>query len=262
MSILPIYFVAITAASLLGARLSAFMTMTHLRMQVLMGLISGFIIGMAVYHFLPHSMEYIPGPKAGERASEWMLAGVVLMVLLLRIFNFHQHEIPHSSGGEGSSVRPASVWGIIAGLVIHSMMEGIVLGAGILSDGGAEGSVPRGLGIFLVILFHKPLDAWTVMGLMRSSGLAMSVRTGVNVLFALVTPTAMALTCWGMGGIGDPGTSAAIGYILAFASGSFLCIALSDLLPEIQFHRHDRGKLTLAFLGGLGLSYILRLLEH
>ena len=39
---------------------------------------------------------------------------------------------------------------------------------------------------------------------------------------------------------------AVVGYALAFAAGAFLCIALSDLLPEIHFHSHDRGKLIVS----------------
>ena len=40
---------------------------------------------------------------------------------------------------------------------------------------------------------------------------------------------------------------------LAFSAGTFLCIALSDLLPELQFHEHDRVKLSLALLAGVAL---------
>ena len=40
---------------------------------------------------------------------------------------------------------------------------------------------------------------------------------------------------------------------LAFSAGTFLCIALSDLLPELQFHSHDRLKLSVALLTGFAL---------
>ena len=48
-----------------------------------------------------------------------------------------------------------------------------------------------------------------------------------------------------------------IGYVLSFAAGAFLCIALSDLLPEIHFHSHDRGKLIASLLVGISLAYVL-----
>ena len=48
---------------------------------------------------------------------------------------------------------------------------------------------------------------------------------------------------------------------LAFSAGTFLCIAMSDLLPELQFHQHDRGKLSAALLLGLGVAWGIGALE-
>ena len=63
---------------------------------------------------------------------------------------------------------------------------------------------------------------------------------------------------WELLGLDD---GSVIGYVLAFAAGAFLCIALSDLLPEIHFHSHDRGKLIAALLVGIGLAYALYFVE-
>jgi zinc transporter ZupT len=54
---------------------------------------------------------------------------------------------------------------------------------------------------------------------------------------------------------GHDGGGTALGYALGFAAGTFFCIAGSDLLPELQFHDHDRGKLSMALLLGLALAY-------
>jgi zinc and cadmium transporter len=48
---------------------------------------------------------------------------------------------------------------------------------------------------------------------------------------------------------------------LAFSSGVFLCIAGSDLLPELQFHHHDRWKLSAALVLGLLVAYAAGRLE-
>ena len=65
----------------------------------------------------------------------------------------------------------------------------------------------------------------------------------------------------GAGMLGVVTDDAVLGTVLAFAVGAFLCIALSDLLPEVQFHRHDRGKLLVALLAGVGLAYGLHFVE-
>jgi zinc and cadmium transporter len=50
------------------------------------------------------------------------------------------------------------------------------------------------------------------------------------------------------------------GFALAFSAGTFLFIALSDLLPEVQFHKHDRVRLFLALILGVammgGIAYL------
>jgi len=47
-------------------------------------------------------------------------------------------------------------------------------------------------------------------------------------------------------------------FLLPFRSPcDFLCIALSDLLPDIHFHSHDRGKLIVPLLVGISLAYVL-----
>ena len=35
----------------------------------------------------------------------------------------------------------------------------------------------------------------------------------------------------------------------------FLCISLSDLLPELQFHQHDRVKFSVALLLGIAVAW-------
>ena len=47
------------------------------------------------------------------------------------------------------------------------------------------------------------------------------------------------------------------GVALAAAAGTFLCIACADLLPELQFHSHDRLKLSLALAAGLGVAVLI-----
>jgi zinc and cadmium transporter len=50
-----------------------------------------------------------------------------------------------------------------------------------------------------------------------------------------------------------PGSSV-LGWGLAISAGFFIGIALADLLPEVAFHDHDRGKLTTVFLLGIAIA--------
>ena len=48
---------------------------------------------------------------------------------------------------------------------------------------------------------------------------------------------------------------------MAFSAGVFLCISLSDLLPEMEFHAHNRVRLTAVLLAGILLAYGITFLE-
>ena len=262
--VLSAYSAAIFAASLLGGKLAALGTMTHTRTQVVMSLVAGFILGVAMFHLLPHSLERISGTGIVEKAVGWMVLGMVLMIFLLRIFHFHQHDFSseasdlyddddHDHGHSVVHVR--SLFGVAIGLGVHTVTEGIALGT-IMQIGPPheDGVVLAGLGVFLAILLHKPLDAYSIISMMKYAGHSQRARTAANVGFALLCPV-VALAS--LGGVELLGLEATVGYVLAFAAGAFLCIALSDLLPEIHFHSHDRGKLIASLLVGIGLAYAL-----
>ena len=272
MLLLLAYSVAIFGVSLLGGKLSAIVTMTHTRTQLVMSFVAGFLLGVAMYHLLLHSLEDIPGPYADEIAVGCAVLGVITIIVLLRIFRFHQHDFSHDAidmrdhhdhhaphdCSRSIDVNPRSVFGVAMGLGLHTITEGIALGAsvrtGLLHDGEA---ILAGLGVFLAIMLHKPLDAYSIIGLMRVSGYGSRACTLTNIGFALLCPLVTALTFLGVGLLSQLDELHVVGYIMAFAAGVFLCVSLSDLLPEIQFHSHDRGVLTLAFLVGVGLAYAL-----
>ena len=141
------------------------------------------------------------------------------------------------------------------------MTEGIALGTSIRVGeihGGEAGLA--GLGVFLAILLHKPLDAFSIIGLLQAAGHSVRTRMVVNIGFAMLCPVVALLTFWGIGFLGH-WEEEVVGYVLVLAAGAFLCISLSDLLPEIHFHTHDRAKLTVCFLVGIALAYGLYFIE-
>jgi zinc and cadmium transporter len=81
----------------------------------------------------------------------------------------------------------------------------------------------------------------------------------VQIGFALMVPIGAGAFMVTKGAIEESLRNQLTGAALAFSAGTFLFIALSDLLPEVQFHRHDRVPLFLAlvigvlFMGGIAL---------
>ena len=84
----------------------------------------------------------------------------------------------------------------------------------------------------------------------------------VNLGFALMIPAGVLLFGLGVGRLGPEASASWTSAALAFSAGTFLCVALSDLLPELQFHEHDRLKLSLALLLGVALMGVTAASDH
>jgi zinc and cadmium transporter len=119
-----------------------------------------------------------------------------------------------------------------------------------------------GFGVFLGVMLHKPLDSLTITTVMAAGGWSPKVRQIVNIGFSLICPIGAAAFYVGMQQLGGNHQDIILAAALAVSAGVFLVISLSDLLPEVQFHSHDRGMLTLALLLGVGLAYLIGFAEH
>ena len=109
------------------------------------------------------------------------------------------------------------------------------------------------------MILHKPFDAMAVSTLMHAGGKSKFSRHFLNGLFALASPLGAALFYFGArhSRIARRGARLLAGIL----RGSFLCIASSDLLPELQFHSHDRLKLSVMLLAGLSMAILIGQLE-
>lgn len=300
------YCVLIALASFAGGWLPNLITLTHTRMQLLISLIGGLMIGVALCHQIPHATASIAMHRP-DFALDWCMRLVVLgllaMFLLLRAFHFHHHEAPadlndhhhdhthdhthdhrhdhdhaHDHGAlvtpglatghhhdeprdlELPSAHSLGWLGMTAGLVVHTLIDGMALAASVQADSLHGGGWLAGVGTFLAVCLHKPLDSLSITSLMMAGGHGWPARRAVNFAYALICPLGALLFVLGVRQLS--GTQhLVVGGALAFSAGAFLCIALGDLLPEVQFHSHDRWPLSLALLAGVALALAIGFLE-
>ena len=144
-------------------------------------------------------------------------------------------------------------------------MDGVALGAVVaheyvLMDAGnhAHTWAPAGFGVYLAILLHKPLDALSVSTLMTRDGRSPAVIHATTAVFGLMAVVG-ALAVIHLPYLKDGGVT--LGYLLAGSAGVFLCISLSDLLPEVQFHRHDRLQLSTALILGIAVAFFIEMMH-
>lgn len=266
------YLAIIATAAFAGGSTVAFFSMGHRRMQVLLSLTSGVMLGVGLLHLLPHAFFELG--RDIETTTAWVLAGFFLMFLLERAFHGHAHHTAdgdhdhhacghdHAHGHAAPATTSRWAWcGAFAGLALHSLADGAALAASVNADAGHGAGLLAGFATFLAVVLHKPFDAGIIATLMLNAGASPRLRRIVNGLYALVVPIGAAAFLGSLRLFG-PDQQQIAGIALAMAAGAFLCIAAADLLPEVQFHSHDRILLTASLALGLAIAWGITELER
>ena len=274
---LTVALALIAAAAFAGGSSVALASLGHRPMQVLLSFTGGVLLGVGMLHLLPHAWMQLG--RDLDTTMAWALGGFFLRFLLERAFHAHAHHTPddgccdhdHDDDPEHSHDHHRPVhrqggnrwaWcGAFAGLALHSLADGAALAASVNADAAHGGELFSGLATFLAILLHKPFDAAIIATLMASAGTAPRLRTVVNVAYALVVPLGAVCFLASLHLFGGHQTEV-LGIAMAMAAGAFLCIAAADLLPEVQFHSHDRVLLTASLALGLTLAWGISLVER
>ncbi len=256
---LAVLCLAIVMVSVLGGLLPLARALDHTRLQLYLSFSAGVMLGAVFFHMLPESVRL-----GSPAVISWTAVGLVILFLVERFFSYHHHETEpeepvaaaHACGEEGAHGHEAGNpmgWGAAAlGLGFHSLIGGIALASAVGADYALGKRLgPVSLGVFLATLAHKPADALTVTSLLVKGGASRKAGHLVNLIFALMIPLGAMLFVLGIGEIGDRERQLGTASALAFSAGTFLCVALSDILPELHFHSHDRVKLSLGLLAGL-----------
>ncbi|MEX0718827.1 MAG: ZIP family metal transporter [Planctomycetaceae bacterium] len=285
--LLAVYCGMIVVASLAGGWLPGMIRLTHGRMQGMMSVVGGLMLGIALFHMLPHAVHHL---GSVHRTMHWVAGGLLSMFFLIRAFHFHQHgpaeiadeaseeeavvdeelsrhaghphaHVPHHHHHGPGAAHRLSWMGVATGLAVHTLIDGLALGASMQADVGRGAMWSLfGLQTFLAILLHKPLDAVSITSLMAAGGWTPAWRNAVNVGFALMCPLGAGLFFLGVTRLADHHDTI-VGCALAFSAGVFLCISLGDLLPEMEWHSHDRLRLSALLLLGIGIAYAVERIQ-
>lgn len=279
---LTMQLAVVAAAAYAGGSSLSFLSMGHRRMQVLLSLTGGVLLGVGLLHLLPHA--FLQLDRQIDTTMQWVLVGFFLMFLLERAFHGHSHHTAdgddaghgcnHDHAGHSHSdglaaagplaVASSGRWawcGAFAGLTLHSLADGAALAASVRADGDHGAGWLAGFATFLAVLLHKPFDAAIIGTLMLNAGMSSRSRSLVNALYALVVPLGAVAFLGSLRVFGGQ-QQAMLGVAMALAAGAFLCIAAADLLPEVQFHSHDRVLLTTSLALGLAIAWGITVMER
>ena len=196
----------------------------------LVALAAGALLGGALFHMLPESIAVI-----GNQLSVylWVAGGVVFFHVLEQFLHWHHCHRPVNAH------RPMCYL-ILAADGLHNLIGGLVVGSAFVVD------IRLGIVTWLVAAAHEIPQELGDFGILVHSGWAPAHALAYNLASALTFPLG-GVIAYQLSGHFDAVT------LVPFAAGTFIYIALADLLPETTAAPDTRRKVvhTLSFTAGL-----------
>lgn len=223
-------------AGLAGGLLSESWLKRHL--MAVVGFAAGALLGAVFLDVLPEAVRSSP------HALGWTLGGFVSLALFEWSTGHH-----HAHDGPGPMVRPFALLGSDA---LHNTGDGAAIAAAFLA------SVPAGVAVSLAVVVHELPQEIGDYAILRSAGYS---KAKALVALSLVQLTAaigaVALL------VGSRLSTHLTGPVLGIAAGTFLYIAGTDLLPDVQSAEgSERLERMVGFIAGIFLigagRYFLR----
>ena len=209
------------------------------RVQLVPNLISyavGTLLGVALLALVPEALESLP-PRTALGA---LLAGVVSFFMLEKLVIWRHCHTQDCDAHDSNAAL------ILIGGSLHNFTDGVIVGAAVLT------SLPLGITTALAVAAHQiPQEV---------GDFAILLDAGYSRTRALVMNSLSASTCaLGAGAVYATTSWAptALPYVLAFAAGSFLYVAMSDLIPGLHREAVDVGAVRQVVLIAAGVGTIV-----
>jgi zinc transporter 1/2/3 len=211
-------------------------------------LAGGFFLGAALLHLLPEaqeSLEILDGSIPW--AMVFCLIGFLLILFLEKLVISDGHHAPNTATLSTRSPLYPYVLSIV--LSLHSIIAGYALGAG--------GTMNMVLIIFAAEVSHKLSAAFALGVSLVRSGMEASRLRRVLLLFALMTPLGIGLGEFVSSRIQGETSTIVSGIINAIAAGTFLYVAIVDILHEEFESKERRWEKFALLVAGLAFMAVL-----
>lgn len=241
--VLALYTLLIASAALASAAVPVLLPRLQTLTHYFLSFAAGVMLGAAFFHMLPEAVA-----AGGIEALPWALGGFVFLFSMERYVLIHWcKEDPDCEvhGGHGTMGLAA-----LLGLSIHTLADGFALGAAVAGGVGAS--------VFLAILFHKVPNSFSLASILVYERYARRRVAAYVGIFVLSLPLGAFLYFLLSGLVAGEAFSAGA---LAFSAGTFLHLAVSDLIPDLHRKKEQRLPLSLALLAGIGLMVLADLLS-
>ncbi|MFX1562838.1 MAG: ZIP family metal transporter [Promethearchaeota archaeon] len=216
--------------------------------QFLVALAAGGMIGGAIWHLLPETVEKFGGLTI--TATMVLLTGIICSYLLEAVLEWHHcHQI---GGCEVPSHRHSIGIMNLYGDGVHNFIDGLVIAASFIA------SPILGFSVVLAVALHEIPQEFGDFGVLIQAGYSRRRALLYNFLSALTAMVGIIIVLI----LGETVVGFSV-LLLPFAAGNFIYVSLTDLMPEL--HKERRTKRTfiqfIILLVGIGLMYALTLFK-
>jgi len=200
----------------------------------------GTLLGVALLALLPEALDTLPP----ESALATLLGGVLSFFLLEKLVMWR-----HCHDGHECEVHTSSAASlVIVGDAFHTFVDGAVIAAAVVT------SIPLGLTTAIAVAAHEiPQEVGDVAILLRA-GYSKTQALMLNLLSAGGGVLGALAMLWASKFLPN-----ALPFVLSFAAGSFLYVAMSDLIPDLHRGGLKVGPLKQLLLIGAGIFTIVLL---
>ncbi len=212
------------------------------RSRVLPSLISyavGTLLGAALLGLLPEALETRRPP-------------VVFASLLVGIFTFFVLEKlvlwRHCHEPAGCQVHRSTATLVVVGDAFHALVDGAVIAAAVMV------SLPLGITTALAIAAHEVPQQVGDVAILLAAGFSRFRAFALNLIAGLSAVIGAALML-----IFAAATPTLLGYVLGFAAGNFLYIAMADLIPHLHRGMEDVSAVRQVVMIAAGIATIVAL---
>ena len=202
---------------------------------------AGALFGDVFIHLLPEIIE-----KNGltVQISTFVLIGIVFSLFIEKIIHWHHCHLPVNK----THIHRFAYMNLF-GDSIHNFIDGLIIGTAYLI------SIPVGLATTLAVVFHEIPQEIGDFGLLihagisRKKALIYNFLTATTAIFGAIIAILLSSKVEGMTII-----------LSAFAAGSFIYIAGSDLIPELHKETQLKKSVIQIFTFILGIAIMYGLL--
>jgi zinc and cadmium transporter len=235
----------LSVAGSLGGLLTASLLLLfnqNLRTRFVPWLVSfavGTLLGAALLDLLPQALDTLAPP----RVFGTLLAGIMTFFVLEKLVIWR-----HCHDDDSCEIHQSTVSMVFVGDAVHTFVDGVVIAAATLV------SLPLGVTTALAVAAHEIPQEVGDFAILLAAGRSRSRALLLNLA---------------AGGAGIIGAAAmllfgaqvpqAVPYVLAFAAGNFLYVAMADLIPNLHRGSLDRSAVRQVVLITLGIATMVAL---